>query len=82
MCTSATALLIDLSNSPEAKTFMCTRTSHYVLLPGGKNSPKMYHVKDAQYFSYISNLFIFVQKTRETVCNYTAKNTITIFRQH
>ena len=41
----ATALLIHLSNTLEAKTFMCV--SHYALLPGGKNSLKMHYVKDA-----------------------------------
>ena len=51
-----TALLIDLSNTLEAETFM--RGSHYALLPGGKNSPKMHHVKDAQYFvKYFSNAY-------------------------
>ena len=42
----------------------------------------MHHVKDAQYFSNIPNLTIFVLKTRKTVCDCPAKNTKPIFRQH
>ena len=71
MSTSASELMIDLTNAQEAKTFICV--SHYALLPGGKNAPKMQHVKDVQHFSNISNLPILFLKTRETVCNYTAK---------
>ena len=61
MCTSATAVLIDLPNTQEAKTFMCV----WVIMlcyQAVKNSPKMHHVKDAQYFSNISNLIFFVCK--------------------